>query len=31
VRLRSERGHPILGALFFEYPVEPANWTVEGE
>jgi alpha-D-xyloside xylohydrolase len=30
-RLRSERGHPMLGALFFEYPVDAANWTAEDE
>jgi hypothetical protein len=30
-RLCSERGHPMLGALFFECPEDPASWTVEDE
>jgi alpha-D-xyloside xylohydrolase len=30
-RLCSERGYPMLRTLFFEYPEDPACWTVEDE
>jgi alpha-D-xyloside xylohydrolase len=30
-KLSSERGYPMLRALFFEYPKDPACWTIEDE
>lgn len=30
-RLSSEKGFPMLRTLFFEYPDDPACWTVEDE
>jgi hypothetical protein len=30
-RLASENGHPMLRALFFEYPEDPTSWFIEDE
>jgi alpha-D-xyloside xylohydrolase len=30
-RLASQNGHPMLRALFFEYPGDPTSWTIEDQ
>jgi alpha-D-xyloside xylohydrolase len=30
-RASAERGHPVMRTLFFEFPDDPASWTIEDE